>query len=574
MNRTSLRRELIIPIAMLFIGVSVAIAWVSLKAGTDAVETLTQQVLVDMVNRISHAAERHLDGALIALESIAPNRKNLPKEQVFSDDLVSLENRLWAASGLFMGVNNYVYYGGEDGRFVGVYRIKSDFVELYWHTPESLNRQVYNVLAPGDRRNLLRTDQFDPRTRPWYRSASMSDAPVWSKIYNDFTSGEPTITLAKSVYRPDHSLLGVVGTDVTLKVLSDFLSTLEISKNSIAYIVDADGYLVATSGQEPAVKMVNGVPQRKRASEMKTDLISETYKRIHDTAAKDRGAQLPGTHAYELSKGMVDIAVSSLGEQRGVDWTTVVAVPRSDFMQAVNQGFFQSIVIAVACIVVALTIGLTIVERVVRDIRKLTAAAEKFGNGEPLPVLEIKRNDEIGVLASTFVEMENKLRFDKLTQVANRESLFSQMNFLQKQAKLYPSHKEEFTLLFVDLDRFKFVNDTYGHHAGDQVLVIIAARLRSAIRETDEIARYGGDEFVLLLKKNKNPIDIESVVEKISSLVEEPIALENVLVSVGVSIGWANFPEDGTDYIKLLKIADSRMYSRKKDRKAGNIHLA
>jgi diguanylate cyclase (GGDEF)-like protein len=213
------------------------------------------------------------------------------------------------------------------------------------------------------------------------------------------------------------------------------------------------------------------------------------------------------------------------------------------------------------------------VERVIRDVRKLTSAAEKFGNGEPMPKLDIRRTDEIGILAQTFTEMENKLRFDKLTQVANRESLFAQINHLQQMAEENPDVEIGYTLLFVDLDQFKQVNDNYGHDAGDKVLVIIAARLRAAIRDTDEVARYGGDEFVLLIKDTRHAIDIDHMVDKISAVVEEPIALENAVVDVGASIGWASFPEDGDDYMRLIKIADSRMYNRKRDRKSQKIQL-
>ncbi|MFZ6769544.1 diguanylate cyclase domain-containing protein [Undibacterium sp. Di26W] len=568
MSRSSLRRELVIPITVLVIGVSAAIGWVSMKAGTDAVYTLTQRILVDMVNRINHATEKHLDGALIALESVAPSAGNVPKEQAFPTDMKVLEEKFWVASGLFMDVNNYVYFGGNDGRFVGVYRISNGMVQLFWREPEWNKRFVYRVGHVGDRAELLRSDAFDPRLRPWYQAARESEKPVWSKIYNNFSFHYPTITLAKAVYQKNHEFAGVVATDLTLKELSNFLRKLEISKNSVAYIVDADGFIVATSGQEIPERTVNGVPERMRAIDMKTPLINQTFQKLGNASALTSGTQ-----PIETSIGTVDVAISPLGIRQGLNWQTVVAVPRSDFMSSINQGFLQSMVIAFACIIFALTIGLTIVERVVRDIRKLTSAAEKFGNGEPMPALRINRTDEIGKLAQTFTEMENKLRFDKLTQVANRESLFAQINYLQKQALEHPGKIGGFTLLFVDLDRFKSINDNHGHDAGDKALVIIAARLRSAIRDTDEVARYGGDEFVLLLKDTSNSIDINNMVEKICSVVEQPIALDDVIVGVGVSIGWASFPEDGEDYVRLIKIADSRMYNRKRDRKsAQSVH--
>ena len=570
MSRSSLRRELVTPITAVVIGVAIAIGWVSMKAGSDAVYALTQRVLVDMVCRINVATEKHLDGALTALESIAPSTAHSPREHDFNPDLNILEEKFWTASGLFMDVNNYVYFGGKDGRFIGVYRISQSDVKLFLRDTNDQSRHVYQVNAVGDRSQLLRSDEFDPRKRPWYQIARNSEIPVWSGIYNNFSFHYPTITLAKAVYEKNHQFSGVVATDVTLKELSSFLRKLEISKNSVAYIVDEDGYIVATSGKEIPERAVNGMPERMRAVDMKTELISGTYSQLSQRNIKSN-VKAPETHEFDLPMGTIDLAISPLGTKQGLHWQTIVAVPRSDFMSSINQGFLQSVVIAIACIIFALTIGLTIVERVIRDIRKLTAAAEKFGNGEAMPKLDIRRTDEIGILAQTFTEMENKLRFDKLTQVANRESLFAQINHLQMMAKEHPENCSGFTLLFVDLDRFKNVNDNYGHDAGDKVLMITAARLRSAIRDTDEVARYGGDEFVLLLKNTKSSIDIHNMVEKISVLVEEPIALEHAIVGIGASIGWASFPEDGDDYVRLIKIADSRMYNRKRDRKTASI---
>lgn len=574
MGRSSLRRELVIPIAVLVVGISVAIAWVSMKTGVDAVNTLSQRVLFDLANRIASETERQLQGSMVVLESVAPSPKNIPKQQPFSNDLDQLEAKFWAASGLFMSVNNFVYFGGIDGRSVGVFRRTPELVELYRQEPNDPVRRAYKSLAPGDRSSFLREDRFDVRTRPWFLSAIHSEQAVWSKIYNDYTSKEPTISLSKAVFDKEQKVVGVVATDVALKTLSEFLKTIQLSPNGVAYIVDDDGYIIASSGSEPIVKKVDGKIVRLHASAMQTRFISEVYqKRNSWQHQQENREQTVRTHEVDTKDGAVEVAVAMIESGQGLHWTTFVAIPRSDFMKDIDGAFFQSAVIAAVFIVIALLVGLIILDRVMRDIVKLTLAAKRFGDGEPLRDLNIRRGDEIGILAQTFMEMENKLRFDKLTQVANRESLFAQLGYLQKFSKKNPKNFPGFTILFVDLDRFKIINDTFGHDTGDQVLVIIASRLQAAVRDTDIVARYGGDEFILLLKDTQSAIAIHQIIEKICTLIEQPIVVNGTLLNVGLSIGWAVCPEDGDDYLELIKIADSRMYSRKRDRKSNQLHL-
>jgi len=230
------------------------------------------------------------------------------------------------------------------------------------------------------------------------------------------------------VYQSDHRFVGVLATDVTLKELSAFLSKLGLSKHSVAYIVDEDGYVIASSGTELPERIVDGIPVRLSAQDMNTVLIKETARFL-----KDKNISSGSSQSIETSIGMVEVAVSSMGKKQGLNWTTIVAIPRADFMSGINQGFYQSAGIAVACIVIALLIGLSIIDKIIRDIRKLTREAKRFGDGEPLTDMQISRNDEIGILAQTFVEMERKLRFDKLTQVANREYLFAQITYCKSE---------------------------------------------------------------------------------------------------------------------------------------------
>lgn len=568
MNKSSLRRQLVLPYVLLVLFVSAAIAWVSYRAGEEAVGTLSRRVLTDMASRIGGATEQHLAGAMTALNAVDPDPAMLPRPQPFTAHVASLEERLWIASGLFMDVSNYVYFGGADGSFIGVNRVNKDFVELYLREPGASARNVYSVQAPGDRGRLLRTDDFDPRRRAWYGVAANKSGPAWSPVYNDFTSREPTITLARAAYGTDRSLVGVIATDVTLKVLTDALRSTRVSANGVAFVMDGEGYVIATSGEELPFRMVDATPVRLRVDEMDSPLIREAYAKVQEWKKSSPDPSEPLSLEFATDSGALDIAASRTGRPFGLDWTTVVMVPRSDFMRGVTSSFVQGMGIAILCVMIALILGLSILNRVLRDIRALTDAAKKIGDGEPLPSLDIRRRDEIGQLALSFSEMEYNLRIDKLTAVFNRASLIAQIASLRRQLEQKSEDRPNFAFLFIDLDHFKKINDQYGHGAGDRMLVAVAGRLKDSVRVTDVVARYGGDEFVVLLKGVTDVDDVIAMEEKIHRIVEQPVQLDHGRASVGVSIGWALFPEDGEDVDALLKIADKRMFDTKRLRKA------
>jgi len=568
MTKFSLRQKLVLPFVFLVLFVSSSIGWISFRAGERAVADLTERILVDIVSHIGGLTEQHLGGAMVALDAVVPDPRTVPKTPPFPQDLRALEQRLWVASGLAVQLNNYVYFGGADGRFAGVNRVSKDFVELYLREPGAPKRTVYDVNQPGDRARILRTDDYDPRQRPWYQAAIRSDAPVWSPIYNDFTSRLPTITLAKTVRRADGSVVGVLATDVTLTVLSDFLRTLSVSRNGVAFLVDADGYVIASSGEELTYRMIGDVPRRKHAAEMETPIVRQAFARILEWRRDGVDFREAVARGVEADGGVLKIGAVRIGQRHGVNWMAVVVTPRADFMGGVNRSLQQAIVIGAACVLLAMAVGLLLLNRLLRDLRVLTNAARRIGEGEPMPVLNIRRRDEIGQLAQTFSEMEHNLRIDKLTAVFNRESLQAQVAFLQRQSQNGAAPPCRFALLFIDLDDFKSINDRYGHAAGDQALVAVASRIRSAVRATDVVARYGGDEFVVLLKGEVGADEVLRACEAIRGAAEAPITLEHATVHVGVSIGWARHPEDGADVKALLKVADSRMFDTKKERKS------
>ena len=120
-------------------------------------------------------------------------------------------------------------------------------------------------------------------------------------------------------------------------------------------------------------------------------------------------------------------------------------------------------------------------------------------------------------------------------------------------------------MLFIDLDGFKEINDTHGHHIGDLVLKAIGARLQSAVRSSDTVARYGGDEFMILLPTISRRGVAMRLGRKIVKLAAEPFAVGTVCHELSASVGVAFYPEDGTGFDSLLISADKAMYEAKRD---------
>jgi len=149
---------------------------------------------------------------------------------------------------------------------------------------------------------------------------------------------------------------------------------------------------------------------------------------------------------------------------------------------------------------------------------------------------------------------------DTLTQLPNRAYL----SYVVDQAIGQHRESEEgFALLFLDLDRFKSVNDTQGHEAGDKLLRLVAKRLLASVREHDVVARLGGDEFVILLRNITQREPVTRITEQLVTAIQEPFALQGQTCLISVSIGVALFPHDGADEQTLMKRADAAMYRAK-----------
>ncbi|RAU18608.1 hypothetical protein DN062_07510 [Nitrincola tibetensis] len=167
---------------------------------------------------------------------------------------------------------------------------------------------------------------------------------------------------------------------------------------------------------------------------------------------------------------------------------------------------------------------------------------------------------------SAFFEQE--ARFDPLTRLLNRSGMER-----SAEAALEKSHAmgAGLSVLFIDLDGFKPVNDTYGHEVGDELLIIIAARLKEIVRESDIVARMGGDEFLILLEESSESEHCHEVASQLISLLSQPIIIREHQVTVSASIGISRSPENGHGLSELIRKADQAMYEAKSKGRANYV---
>lgn len=228
----------------------------------------------------------------------------------------------------------------------------------------------------------------------------------------------------------------------------------------------------------------------------------------------------------------------------------------------------------------AIVLAALVSRAVTGQLRAMVGAVQLFSNEQVVSELPSDRNDEIGLLArslndmqSTIVANMNELiesrhalkhlaQHDSLTGLPNR-ALFDDR--LLQAIALARRDRTHVALLFVDLDDFKLINDTLGHHVGDLLLRDAAKRMEACVRNADTVGRLGGDEFVVLLPFIEEERDALLVAEKIRHALNLPFDFDGRNRLISASIGVAVFPEHGSDELKLSQSADAAMYLAKED---------
>ncbi|MGE5467206.1 MAG: diguanylate cyclase domain-containing protein [Ignavibacteria bacterium] len=387
----------------------------------------------------------------------------------------------------------------------------------------------------------------------WFRKVHEQRSFVIGKPTIGRATGQPVVVMATPRFDARGRLVAVVAGATALDApgFLDLVQNNPIGKSGGFLLVSPrDNLFVAASSPDMRLK----------------PLPAPGLNALHDQAMQG----FRGTGITVNAFGVENLA--SFVSVPAADWFLVARLPTSEAFQPIREirsGYLQGSLLIALGVVVLLVIFLNYT---FRPLKNAARQMRRMADGiEPLAPLPVARQDEVGEMAEGFNYLLEKLRdsearmahlahHDALTGLPNRLSFLAQM---QHGAAVARRRENRLALLFLDLDGFKPINDRHGHETGDRLLRQVAVRLGEAVRESDAVARFGGDEFVLLL----TDVDRDSaaaVAEKVIARVSAPYLVEGVQLTIGTSIGIALFPDDADDVTALIAQADAAMYDAKR----------
>ena len=425
-----LRTLLTVPFVLLIVVPALVIAGTSLYTGLQAVDVLSRQLMNDISARVGQMAVHQLEEAAVTMRATFPNADDSfnASLEVFADN-EKLERKLFELTA-GTRTTGYLYFARENGSFVGVDRGRPGAraaATVRLQEPGGKPRQNFTSRNPGDRSRLPEIEAriFDARERPWYKLAKSAQRLIWAPVYVSFASGALVTTVAQPVVTASGSLFGVLAADVELSELSTFMKSISVSANGVAFIVDRDGMLVATSTPDQPFRSEGGVQKRVAARDSPNEMVRAAAQWWR-TPGRDN-ATVPVIALITSTGENVDVAARRVTGIEGIDWDIVVAIPRSDFTAPIVKSAVSMFFVILAALLGALFLGLWLLRRVTRDVDQLVGVTrEVSADGLPthMPTTTLA---ETGVLAKAFGEMVDRLR-QSLDTIRTQNDKFAALN--------------------------------------------------------------------------------------------------------------------------------------------------
>lgn len=402
-KNTPIRTTLIVPFTIEIVITVGLVGYFSFRNGQQAINEVATQLRREISARIEDRLQ-----SFVALPHILNqfHANVFELGQVSVSDTPGLEKYFWKQIQYFHTIS-FTYFGNEKtGEVYGAKRHSDGTLQI--SVAESSRWNNYTTNERGDRIKLIdSTPNYRLHLRPWYQNAVATNQSCWSEIYANFATEELMITATQPIYSENDILVGVLGTDVSLAQLSEFLCHLKVGQSGKTFIMERSGLLVASSVLNLPCSKEN---DRLKATALNEPLIQATAhyltQQFTDFHQIERNLQLD----FEIKGQRHFVQVTRFEDGRGLDWLIVVVIPEADFMERIHANTRQTILLSLAALVLAILLGIYTSQWIVLPLVHLNRAAQNFAKGNWEQRVKMKRDDEIGELAASFNEMATQLK--------------------------------------------------------------------------------------------------------------------------------------------------------------------
>jgi len=447
-GKVPLRIILVVPFVFQIFTVVGLVGWLSLRNGQKAVNDLAARLSREVSARIEEHVQTLADFPQLFLQM---NATAIRTGNLDIEDFPRVERYFWQQVQLTNLVPT-LYYGDEAGKFILLKKENPDLVYIRDESTAS-RRKIYHLDQQGNRTELIKTDEYDPRTRPWYKAAVQAGKPTWSPIYLFTAAPDLGITPVVPIYNDKGSLRGVLAIDFTLSQISDFLRRLKISRSGQAFIIERSGEIVASSANElPFVTTKEG-RERRNAIHSNNLLIQSAAQYLQKRFGVFDRINSNQQLIFELNGKRQFVQVTPLQDGRGLDWLMVVVIPEADFMERIDANTQSTVALCLVALILATVLGILTARSITQPILLLSeassalakrAATSDFASGELDPKIEMKGVNELEVLAESFNHMAQQLRESFIALEVAKQELEQRVE--QRTAELNEAN-QEITLL-------------------------------------------------------------------------------------------------------------------------------
>lgn len=353
------------------------VGYLSFKNGQKAVNDLADRLMNQMGDRVDAHLDNYLATPYYINETLADG---IASGLINPKDLEGIGHFFWKQMQIYDA--SYINYALTTGEYAGAgYFEKSpDRVSIAENSVQTQWKNYnYATDSQGNRTRLIHIyDNYDPKTEDWYISTTKMKKPIWSSVYLwDETPDYISIAASRPIYDRKGQFIGAVGVDLLLSKLSEFLRKLNVGSLGKVFIIEHDGSLIASSGQEPPFQIVNGQAKRINILNSRDPLIQSTAAFLHQKFGSFNFPRQSQSLRFETNGDRYFMRIFHWHDKYGLDWLVVTVIPASEFISQIDANNRTTLLLCLVALVTSIGVGIVTARWVTKPILNINKAAER-----------------------------------------------------------------------------------------------------------------------------------------------------------------------------------------------------